>query len=263
MTGDDGADEPGGEAAAPTASDDAPPADADVSGETNDDPETNVIDRINEINVEQKLQDLGAEFDDVDVTVEEFELGAGAYADVFAATDRTGYDGNSVVFLTRDGADLPPLSDALPEQAERDTRDRVLMVLGRGADLWALPGGGQSQEYESMQGTTLRRVNEQTGVRCTIADIEEVFHRKYYPETDAEGSVHTLDVYFRGEYASGSIDVDESELVGAAWFADPPERMTEGAKRIWESFLAERGRADELDGVTTDADLEVGDPSGD
>ncbi|WP_254273861.1 NUDIX hydrolase [Haloarcula marina] len=220
-----------------------------VAGESSDDDAEeveNVIDQINELNVEQKLDDLGAGFDEVPVREETFELSPADYAEVFTATNSTGYDGNSVVFVTRDGETLPDLSSNIPEQAAGDTRDRVLMVLGRGADLWALPGGGEKQEYESMQGTTLRRVNEQTGIRCTIDGVDEVVHRKYYPDTDAEGSVHTIDVYFTAEYANGSLDVEESELVGAAWFAEPPERMTDGARRLWENFLDARDRVDEL-----------------
>ncbi|MBX0321716.1 NUDIX domain-containing protein [Halomicroarcula sp. F13] len=245
MTGDDGSQDVGDEAST---------ADADGSfdselAETAAEQGENVIDKINHVNVEQKLDDLRAMYE-VPVTEETYELSAGEYAEVFAATNSTGYDGNSVAFLVRDGETFPELSENIPEQASHDTRDRVLMVLGRGADLWALPGGGQGQQYESMQGTTLRRTAEQTGVRGTIEGVEDVFHRKYYPDTDAEGSVHTLDVYFRAEYANGAIDVDESELVGAAWFAEPPQHMTEGAERLWEQFLEARDRGDELDTET-------------
>ncbi|MBX0293652.1 NUDIX domain-containing protein [Halomicroarcula sp. F27] len=214
---------------------------------------------MNEINVERKLDDLRAMYGELPVTEETFELSPADYTEVFTATNNTGYDGNSVVFVVRDGGELPELSENIPAHAGGDTRDRVLMVLGRGADVWALPGGGEKMQYESMQGTTLRRANEQTNVRCTIDGVEEVFHRKYYPETDAQGSVHTLDVYFRATYASGSIEIDESELVGAAWFAEPPERMTEGARQLWERFLDERGRSEELpdEAERTDEDAEA------
>nr|WP_276413815.1 NUDIX domain-containing protein [Halomicroarcula sp. XH51] len=115
-------------------------------------------------------------------------------------------------------------------------------MLGRGADRWALPGGGEGDQYESMQETAVRRVHEQTGVRCTITGVEEVVHSRYFPDTDAEGSVHTLDVYFRAEYRKGSIDVDESELVGATWFADPPARLTDGAADLFAAFHDSRDR---------------------
>lgn len=200
------------------------------------DTDVNLADRINEQNVGQRIDRLEAVYDDVPVTEEVFELSPEEYAEVYSATQGSGYDGNSVVFVTRDGDDLPELSDNIPEQAAGDTRDRVLMVLGRGADLWALPGGGEGGQYESIQETAVRRVHEQTGIRCNITGVEEVFHRKYYPDNDADGSVHTLDVYFRAEYLKGSLDVDESELTGAAWFAEPPANLTDGAEELWEAI---------------------------
>jgi len=205
-----------------------------------DGPETedaNLTEKINQTNVDKRISSLEAAYDEVPVTEETFELSPDEYADVFAATRGTGYSGNSVVFVTRDGTDFPELSDQIPDQAAGDTRDRVLLVLGRGADMWALPGGGKGDEYESVQGTAVRRVNEQTGIRCTVTGVAEVVHSKYYPDTDAQGSVHTLDIYLRAEYKKGALDVDESELVGAAWFAEPPERLTPGAEERFTAFL--------------------------
>ncbi|WP_167768389.1 NUDIX domain-containing protein [Haloarcula amylovorans] len=253
MTGDDSANDEGGDESADATGDelevdavDEEEIEAPDAADSTAEAEENVLDKMNEINVERKLGDLRAMYGELPVTEETFELSPADYTEVFTATNNTGYDGNSVVFIVRDGEDLPELSENIPAHAGGDTRDRVLMVLGRGADVWALPGGGEKVQYESMQGTTLRRANEQTNIRCTIDSVEEVFHRKYYPETDAQGSVHTLDVYFRATYASGAIEVDESELIGAAWFAEPPERMTEGARQLWERFLDERDRSEEL-----------------
>ena len=197
------------------------------------DAEADLTEVINQHAVDQRLGDLRAMYDEVPVTERTFDLSPGEYADVYTATRGSGYDGNSVVFVTRGGDSFPELSEHLPEQVAGDTRDRVLLVLGRGADLWALPGGGKAEQYESMQGTALRRVNEQTGIRCTVTGVADVVHSRYYPETDAEGSVHTLDVYFEAEYTAGSLDVDESELVGAAWFAEPPPNVTAGAAARW------------------------------
>lgn len=200
-------------------------------------PDANLTEKINQTTVDQRIAKLEASYGDVPVTEETFELSPDEYADVFTATRGTGYSGNSVVFVVRDGTDFPELSDQIPAPAAEDTRDRVLLVLGRGADMWALPGGGEGDEYESIQGTAVRRVHEQTGIRCTITGVEEVVHSKYYPDTEAEGSVHTLDVYLRAEYKKGALDVDESELVGAAWFAEPPGRLTTGAQERFGAFL--------------------------
>ncbi|WP_058996230.1 NUDIX hydrolase [Haloarcula sp. CBA1127] len=199
--------------------------------------DANLTEKINQTNVDERISSLEAAYDEVPVTEETFELSPDEYADVFAATRGTGYSGNSVVFVTRDGSEFPELSDQIPEQAAGDTRHRVLLVLGRGADMWALPGGGKGDEYESVQGTAVRRVNEQTGIRCTVTGIAEVVHSKYYPDTDAQGSVHTLDIFLEAEYKKGSLDVDESELVGAAWFAEPPEQLTPGAEERFAAFL--------------------------
>ena len=206
--------------------------------------DVDLADKINQVNVDQRLDRLEATYDEVPVTEQTFELSPEEYADVYAATQGTGYDGNSVVFVTRDGESLPALNENIPETANRDTRDRVLLVLGRGADLWALPGGGKADQYESMQETAVRRVHEQTGIRCTITGVEDVVHSKYYPDTDAEGSVHTLDVYFRAGYENGALDVDESELVGAAWFAEPPENLTDGAADLFDQFRGGRDRTE-------------------
>jgi 8-oxo-dGTP pyrophosphatase MutT (NUDIX family) len=199
--------------------------------------DANLTEKINQTNVDKRISSLEAAYDEVPVTEETFELSPDEYADVFAATRGTGYSGNSVVFVTREGTDFPELSDQIPDQAAGDTRDRVLLVLGRGADMWALPGGGKGDEYESVQGTAVRRVNEQTGIRCTVTGVAEVVHSKYYPDTEAQGSVHTLDIYLEAEYKKGALDVDESELVGAAWFAEPPERLTPGAEERFAAFL--------------------------
>ncbi len=59
---------------------------------------------------------LEAAYDKVPVTEETFELSPDEYADVFAATRGTGYSGNSVVFVTRDGTDFPELSDSEPDR---------------------------------------------------------------------------------------------------------------------------------------------------
>ena len=202
--------------------------------------DVNLTEKINQTNVDERISSLEAAYDDVPVTEETFELSPDEYADVFAATRGTGYSGNSVVFVTRDGTDFPELSDQIPDQAAGDTRDRVLLVLGRSADMWALPGGGKGDEYESIQGTAVRRVNEQTGIRCTVTGVAEVVHSKYYPATDAQGSVHTLDIYLEAEYKKGRLAVDGSELVGAAWFAEPPERLTPGAEEQFEAFLDDK-----------------------
>ncbi len=44
--------------------------------------------------------------------------------------------------------------------------------------------------------------------------------------------MHTLDVYLEAEYAMGSLVADESDLVGAAWLAEPPSSYSRGRERF-------------------------------
>jgi ADP-ribose pyrophosphatase YjhB (NUDIX family) len=173
-----------------------------------------------------------------DSTVEEesVELEPEAF-DEFAEHAAEGYIGGGYAWVVRE--EPPPLSDSMP--AVEEAYPRVLLVLGRDDGGWGPPGGGREgdEEYEE---ATVREVREETGVECTLLDCRRIrrttFERADTGEEAAE-TAHTLSVFFVARATGGSIDVQESELNGAAWFRDLPADLhwsVESNPWSWEEW---------------------------
>ena len=177
---------------------------------------------VNEGEVDRRQARLREEYTDIDFEEETVELPPEKFEDAVEIS-RRGYIGGGYVWVVRRSADAPPLGPTMPEEAG-DDRDRVLMILGRGAGRWGLAGGGLEGD-ESFEDAAVREVREETDIECSIAGCFLVRRITTVPEERDGRELHTLQAFFDGVYESGEIAIQELELNGAAWFARPPARM--------------------------------------
>ncbi|PSQ07097.1 hypothetical protein BRC93_16565 [Halobacteriales archaeon QS_5_70_15] len=146
--------------------------------------------------------------------------------DAFAERAAEGYTGGGYAWVVRE--EPPPLSDSMPEVDE--AYPRVLLALGRDDDGWGPAGGGREGE-ETYEEAAVREVGEETGIECEVLDCRRVRRTTFEPADDDDGNgqgdgdwdeegpvVYTLWAFFTARETGGSIDVQESELNGAAWF---------------------------------------------
>ncbi|MFC7226632.1 NUDIX domain-containing protein [Salinirubellus salinus] len=171
----------------------------------------------NRTEVERRLEQLEAEYDPVleheDVTLEEDEFAE------FLTHAADGYTGGGYAWVVRE--EPRPLSESMPELDE--SYPRVLLAMGRGVDGWG-PAGGGREEGETYEAAAEREVSEETGVECSVVGCRRVRRATFRAESGGDDVAHTLWVYFTAHETGGSIDVQESELDGAAWFREVPSR---------------------------------------
>lgn len=174
--------------------------------------------------VDRRLARLREEYDPA-VGRETVELDPDEF-DSFADHAAEGYTGGGYAWVVRE--EPPPLSASMPDVDE--TYPRVLLALGRGADGWGPTGGGR-EDGERYEAAAVREVREETGVESTVLDCRRVRRTTFERSNAANGAdggedaIHTLWVFFVARETGGSIDVQESELNGAAWFRDLPDRL--------------------------------------
>ncbi|MGA9401706.1 NUDIX hydrolase [Haladaptatus sp.] len=146
---------------------------------------------------------------------------------------KNGYTGSAYAWVVRRPEDTVPLTETMPDEA-LDDRPRVLMILHRGADAWGLPGGGR-EDGETSEEAAIREVEEETNVRCELGEPFLLRHQMIVSGENEDDRLHLLFVFFDADYRDGTIAIQSGELNGAAWFAEPPEKM----------FQANEQRADE------------------
>ena len=176
---------------------------------------------VNHEEVEEWTARLCETYEDVTVREEREQVPGNVFPELQALVE-AGYTGGGYVWIVRDPLETAPLSDSVPDDIEE--AERVLMILGRGSSRWGLPGGGR-ECGESYEDAAVREVREETGIECRIVEPFLVRKRVSVSTGNHDARLHTLWVFFDGRYEGGTIQVQPGELNGAAWFAEPPERM--------------------------------------
>ncbi|QPV62093.1 NUDIX domain-containing protein [Halosimplex litoreum] len=202
---------------------------------------------VNREAVERRRDRLQAEYGEVPVERIRDEVPPERFA-TLCAESREGYIGGAYCWVVREPDQTAPLTESMPDDLEADRR--VLMILNRADERWGLPGGGQEGD-ETFEAAAVREVREETGVDCEVTDT---FHlRRVTAEStgDRDERLHALYVFFDAAYVDGHIAVQPGELNGAAWFAEPPERLQPAnavrADDFWPDFEADDPLGDRSD----------------
>ncbi|WP_323675092.1 NUDIX hydrolase [Halorubellus sp. PRR65] len=130
-----------------------------------------------------------------------------------------GYLGGGYCVVVREEADHPGFSETMPEDANTEG-PRALLALGRYGESWG-PAGGGREAGETFEAAAEREVREEVGVDCSVTDVLLV-RRVTVVDPDSGDEIHLAYVVFEAAYDHGSIDVQETEVAGAAWFDDLP-----------------------------------------
>ena len=194
---------------------------------------------INEREVERRTDRLLSEYGEVPVEEETWEDSSEEFARAIEYAEN-GYLGGAYAWVVREPEDAAPLTESMPEEAEPDSR-RALMILNRADERWGFPGGGL-EDGETYEETVRREVREETGIECAVTDLFMLRRVMSVPESEEVARqfeterVHFLYVFFDATYEDGSIAIQPGELNGAAWFAEPPERLMPANQRRAESW---------------------------
>lgn len=156
-----------------------------------------------------------------------------------------GYVGSAYALVRRWPEQQAPLSETLP--VDGPERERVLLILGRGNTKWSLPGGGRETD-EPFDRTVEREVREEVGIDIEPRTISHLRHDRIICE-GYEERLNMLRVFFRADYVDGSITVQPSELNGAVWVVDPPDKdeLHFGTKRALAGWSVGDGSSPETE----------------
>ena len=106
-----------------------------------------------------------------------------------------------------------------------DDEGRVLMIRHEGVpDRWGIPGGGH-EPGETMEETARRELREETGIECTITDVNFARRKTVRLETDPGERFSLLTVVFDAKYELGTISIGDDEVLEARWFEERPEHL--------------------------------------
>lgn len=189
---------------------------------------------INEAFVADRIERLRDNYGEVPVEDGTVEIPPEEFPE-YVKNARDGYVGSAYAWVVRQPAQAGEPSETYSGADE--TRERALQILPRGESFWGVPGGGRG-DGESFEEAAVREVREETGVDCEITGLWYLEHLRWKSTDDSDDRVtHTLHVFFDGGYVDGTISVQQAEVNGAAWFAEPPARLGEYAEKRAESFV--------------------------
>jgi ADP-ribose pyrophosphatase YjhB (NUDIX family) len=106
-----------------------------------------------------------------------------------------------------------------------DDANRVLLIRHENSpNEWGTPGGGH-EPGETMEETTRREMREETGVECTITDVNFARRKTIVLAPNPDERYYMLTVIFDAKYSSGSISISDEEVLEAKWFSELPENV--------------------------------------
>ncbi|SEK98633.1 NUDIX hydrolase [Haloferax larsenii] len=106
-----------------------------------------------------------------------------------------------------------------------DDEGRVLLIRhSNSPDEWGTPGGGH-EPGESLEETARREIREETGVECSLTGVYWARQKTIVHENDSNKQISMLTIEFEADYTGGELDIGDSEILEAKWFAEPPKRV--------------------------------------
>lgn len=186
---------------------------------------------VNADDVDRRLERLRETWGDFPVEQREESAPPEAFKELLAVA-REGYTGGGYVWVVREPDQTAPLTESMPDV---DDEERVLLGLGRGSDTWG-PAGGGREDGETYEEAAVREVAEETGIECSISAVGGAGRFVTTCADDSDERIHTLYVAFEGEYEGGHIEVQPSELNGAAWWRELPANLHPIAEPLAEGW---------------------------
>lgn len=106
-----------------------------------------------------------------------------------------------------------------------DDEDRVLMIRHEGSpNVWGIPGGGH-QPGETIEETAQREVREETGIECSITDVNFARRKTVVSAQNPHERFYMLTVFFDAKYEEGDLSSSDDEVLEATWFEQSPENI--------------------------------------
>ncbi|WP_207590362.1 NUDIX domain-containing protein [Halomontanus rarus] len=195
---------------------------------------------INEAAVERRKERVRESYGDVPVQRRRWTISEDEFRS-WVRTSRDGYVGSAYVLVRRPPEETHELTPTM--SVDGPERERVLLVLPRGEHRWGLPGGGLEGD-ESFEDAAVREVLEETGIDCELTGLAFCRHDVTTGDGDSPERLHALRAFFTGRYVDGTIAIQPGEMNGAAWIAEPPERLLPGTERMLESSWTRRHSRD-------------------
>lgn len=106
-----------------------------------------------------------------------------------------------------------------------DDGNRAILIRHAGSPSeWGIPGGGH-EPGETMEETARREVREETGIECTITDVNYARRKTIVLAPNPGERFYMLTVIFDADYDEGTISISDDEVLEAKWFSDLPEHV--------------------------------------